>query len=44
MAGLSGRDIMYDQNNRYNLRVRRLLEDIYTTYVGDRNTVGMASI
>jgi dipeptidyl-peptidase-3 len=25
MAGLSGRDIMYDQNNRYNLRVRRLL-------------------
>ena len=40
MAGLSGRDIMYDQNNRYNLRVRRLLEDIYTTYEGDRNTVG----
>ena len=30
MAGLSGRDIMYDQNNRYNLRIRRLLENIET--------------
>ncbi|MGB1481204.1 MAG: dipeptidyl-peptidase 3 family protein [Flavobacteriales bacterium] len=40
MAGLSGRDIMYDQNNRYNLRIRRLLEDIYVTFEGDRNTVG----
>ena len=40
MAGLSGRDIMYDQNNRYNLRIRRLLEDIYIGYEGDRETVG----
>ncbi len=40
MAGLSGRDIMYDQNNRYNLRIRRLLEDIYVNFEGDRNTVG----
>ena len=40
MAGLSGRDIMYDQNNRYNLRIRRLLEDIYMGYEGDRGTVG----
>ena len=40
MAGLSGRDIMYDQNNRYNLRIRRLLEDIYIGYEGDRGTVG----
>ena len=40
MAGLSGRDIMYDQNNRYNLRIRRLLEDIYVNYEGDRGTVG----
>ena len=40
MAGLSGRDIMYDQNNRYNLRIRRLLEDIYVNYEGERNTVG----
>ncbi len=40
MAGLSGRDIMYDQNNRHNLRIRRLLEDIYDGYDGDRGTVG----
>lgn len=39
-AGLSGRDIMYDQNNRYNLRVRSLLETIYTGYEGDKNTLG----
>jgi dipeptidyl-peptidase-3 len=38
MAGLSGRDIMYDQNNRYNLRIRRLLENIYISYDGDRGT------
>ena len=38
MAGLSGRDIMYDQNNRYNLRIRRLLEGIYVDYTGDRDT------
>ena len=31
MAGLSGRDIMYDQNNRYNLRIRRMLENIHTS-------------
>ena len=40
MAGLSGRDIMYDQNNRYNLRVRNLLEGIYTGFDGDRATAG----
>ena len=40
MAGLSGRDIMYDQNNRYNLRIRRLLEDIYLHYEGDRAVKG----
>ena len=40
MAGLSGRDIMYDQNNRYNLRIRRLLEDIYLNYEGDHAVKG----
>lgn len=40
MAGLSGRDIMYDQNNRYNLRIRALLEAIYTQFEGDKNTAG----
>lgn len=35
-AALMGRDIIYDQNNRYNLAVRRTLEAIYTAYKGDR--------
>ena len=36
-AALQGRDILFDQNGRYNLRIRRLLEAIYTDYKGDRN-------
>jgi dipeptidyl-peptidase III len=39
-AGLSGRDMMYDQNNRFNLRVRDLCEAIYTGYAGDKGTIG----
>ncbi|XLS27457.1 dipeptidyl-peptidase 3 family protein [Flavobacteriaceae bacterium M23B6Z8] len=37
-AGLSGRDIMYDQNYRHNLKIREALEGIFTSYKGDRNT------
>lgn len=37
-AALEGRDILYDQNNRYNLAVRRTLETIYTEYKGDRKS------
>lgn len=35
-AALMGRDILFDQNGRYNLAVRRTLEAIYTDYKGDR--------
>lgn len=35
-AALMGRDILYDQNCRYNLCVRRTLEAIYLHYDGDR--------
>lgn len=35
-AALMGRDIIYDQNCRYNLAVRRALEAIYLAYQGDR--------
>ena len=31
-----GRDIMYDQNFKYNLAIRRALESVYTNYDGDR--------
>jgi len=37
-AGYSGRDIMWDQNYKYNLRIRKALESIYQNYKGDRKT------
>ncbi len=37
-AALQGRDILWDQNGRYNLRIRRMLETIYTDFKGDRTT------
>lgn len=37
-AALCGRDILWDQNNRYNLKIRWLLETMFLTYSGDRNT------
>ena len=37
-AALMGRDILFDQNCRYNLPIRRTLEAIYTSYKGDRQT------
>lgn len=37
-AALSGRDILFDQNGRYNLRIRRAFEQIYTQYKGDKKS------
>ena len=37
-AGLSGRDIMYDQNYRHNLAIRSALENVYSNYSGDRKS------
>ena len=37
-AALQGRDILYDQNGRYNLRIRRALEALYTQYRGDKKS------
>lgn len=37
-AALWGRDILCDQNCRYNLRIRRACETIYLNYTGDKNT------
>ena len=36
-ASLSGRDIIFDQNYKYNIRVRRTLETIVANYPGDRD-------
>lgn len=37
-AALQGRDILFDQNDKYNLTIRRMLEAVYTGYKGDKNT------
>lgn len=37
-AALCGRDILFDQNFRYNLSVRRILEAILEGYQGDRTS------
>ena len=37
-AALWGRDILFDQNGRYNLRIRRALEALYLNYPYDKNT------
>jgi len=36
-AALAGRDIYYDQNYRYNLRIRKLLSAVVASYSGDRS-------
>jgi len=37
-AGLSGRDITWDQNYRYNLTIRKALENVYANYTGDKSS------
>ncbi len=37
-AAQQGRDILFDQNGKYNLVVRQVIEQIYTNYQGDRNS------
>ena len=37
-AALSGRDILWDQNFRYNLLIRKTLEAVIDSYSGDRNS------
>lgn len=37
-AAIAGRDILWDQNGKYNMQLRHLLEAIYTSYKGDRTS------
>lgn len=37
-AALCGRDIIYDQNNKHNLRLRKALEELYVNYTGDKKS------
>lgn len=41
-AGLSGRDIIWDQNYKHNLAIRAALENIYTNFKGDKTTADWA--
>ena len=42
-AGLEGRDIMWDQNYRHNLAIRKAFEQIYTTFKGDKQNKDWAN-
>ena len=37
-AALTGRDILWDQNGKYNLAIRDLIENVYKNYDGDRDS------
>ncbi|MCI6461663.1 MAG: dihydrofolate reductase [Prevotella sp.] len=37
-AALWGRDILFDQNGKYNLEIRQTLENLYANYKGDRES------
>lgn len=37
-AGLSGRDIIYDQNYKYNLEIRHAIDQIVRNYQGDKES------
>ena len=37
-AALWGRDILWDQNYKYNLPLRQMIEGVYSNYSGDRNS------
>ena len=43
-AALCGRDILWDQNGRYNLRIRKMLEAVYTDFKGDRNSADFKAL
>ena len=37
-AAKSGRDILFSQNFKYNIRIRKILENIIENYTGDKNS------
>lgn len=43
-AALEGRDILFDQNGKYNLIIRKLLETVYTDYQGDRGDTNFVNM
>ena len=43
-AAVEGRDILYDQNGRHNLCIRRTLEAVYENYEGDRSSADFKAL
>ena len=43
-AALQGRDILFDQNGKYNLIIRKMLETVYTDYEGDRTDANFLAL
>lgn len=43
-AALQGRDILWDQNGKYNLAIRSLLEAVYVNYKGDKNSADFKAV
>ena len=43
-AALCGRDITFDQFGKYNLRIRKMLEVVYTGFKGDRDSRDFKSL
>ena len=43
-AALMGRDILFDQNNRYNLAIRRALESVYQNYSGNKESADFKAL
>lgn len=37
-AAIAGRDILWDQNGKYNLSIRQLIENVYTNYSGNKES------
>ena len=37
-AAITGRDMLWDQNGKYNLAIRDLIENVYTSFDGDRES------
>jgi dipeptidyl-peptidase III len=43
-AAIEGRDILYDQNHKNNLTIRRMLEAVYVNYAGDKKNKEFKSL
>ena len=43
-AALYGRDILFDQNGKYNLRIMRTLEAVYTNFNGDKESADFKAL